>query len=187
LLGDGQSATLIGAKMIDLLAWALQQSRQQTLQLVADLDNDLLDHQPAPGMNHPAWVLGHLLALDALLLSWLVPEQGSSIETEWMQTYGPSSAAVSLRDKFLPKQVYLDRLRETGKRLQTALQGKTVADLAREHPKPASRSVFPTLGHVLQYALWHEGYHGGQLSAWRRVQGLPTVGVSFFGANGTSS
>jgi uncharacterized damage-inducible protein DinB len=173
--------------MIDLLAWALQQSRQQTLQLVADLDDDLLTHQPATGMNHPAWVLGHLLALDALLLSWLVPEQGNPIEPEWMETYGPSSAPVALRDQYLAKQVYLDRLTESGQRLQTALQGKTGADLAREHPNPASRSVFPTLGHVLQYALWHEGDHGGQLSAWRRVQGLPTVGVSFFRTNETSS
>src|ERR1700722_6255893 len=111
--------------MIGLLAWTLQRSRQQTLLLVADLDDRLLAHQPAPGMNHPAWVLGHLLALDALLLSWLAPEQGTPVEPDWMQNYGPSSAPVPLRDKYLSKQVYLDRLRETGQRLQTTLKGKT--------------------------------------------------------------
>jgi hypothetical protein len=28
---------------------------------------------------------------------------------------------------------------------------------------------------AMLYGTWHEAYHSGQLSAWRRVQGLPPV------------
>ena len=39
-------------------------ARNQTLKLVADLSDDQLANQPAPKMNHAAWVLGHLLVVD---------------------------------------------------------------------------------------------------------------------------
>ena len=50
------------------------------------------------------------------------------------------------------------------------------AAITREMPVERWREKFPTIGHVLGYLLiHHEGFHLGQLSAWRRVSGLPSV------------
>ena len=54
--------------MSDLLAWALQKARQQTLTLVKDLPEEQMCCQSAPGENHPTWILGHLLLGDIYLL-----------------------------------------------------------------------------------------------------------------------
>jgi uncharacterized damage-inducible protein DinB len=57
-----------------------------------------------------------------------------------------------------------------------SVRNLTQAELDAPHPDPARRERFPTVGHMaIFYATWHETYHSGQLSAWRRVQGLPPV------------
>ena len=49
-------------------------------------------------------------------------------------------------------------------------------DFQQPHPDPTRRERMPTIGHaVMFYGTWHEAYHSGQLSTWRRVQGLPPV------------
>ena len=48
----------------DALIMVITHARSQTLKLVADLSDDQLAIQPAPKMNHAAWVLGHLLVVD---------------------------------------------------------------------------------------------------------------------------
>lgn len=45
-----------------------------------------------------------------------------------------------------------------------------------QSPFVEARREMPTLGDLLLYLLCtHEGIHLGQLSAWRRAQGLPAV------------
>src|SRR3954465_416435 len=52
--------------MNDTLIRTLDRGRLQILLLVADLPDADLARQPAPGMNHPAWILGHLAILDVI-------------------------------------------------------------------------------------------------------------------------
>ncbi len=47
--------------MLDSYLTVLNHTRNMTLKLVADLNDDQLVAQPAPKTNHAAWVLGHLL------------------------------------------------------------------------------------------------------------------------------
>jgi hypothetical protein len=35
--------------------------------------------------------------------------------------------------------------------------------------------VQPTIGHHLQSLVFHEGYHSGQLSSWRKMHGFTAV------------
>jgi len=50
------------------------------------------------------------------------------------------------------------------------------ATLTRPMPVPRWAEKFPQVGSIMSYLLiHHEGFHLGQLSAWRRVRGLPGV------------
>jgi hypothetical protein len=51
----------------------------------------------------------------------------------------------------------------------------SVEDLARPLPDAFLARAQPTIGHHLQALLFHEGYHCGQVSAWRKRHGFAAV------------
>ncbi|MCL2648879.1 MAG: DinB family protein [Phycisphaerales bacterium] len=152
-------------------------ARNQTLKLVADLSDQQMCYQPAPKTNHPAWVLGHLLSSEYMFLSLI----GGSpipawIDAEYRATYGGNSQPVADKSKYKPKSFYIEKLTAAREQIIARLKQMKDEDFAAPHPDPARRERFPTIGHmVMLYGTWHEAYHSGQLSAWRRVQGLPAV------------
>ena len=163
--------------MIEALIATLTHTRNQTLKLVADLSDGQLVCQPAPGTNHPAWVLGHLLWVEYRLLNTIDPNAPAApADPAWAETYGGKSVPVADKAKYQPKGFYLAELAQTRAKIIDRLHAMTASDLGAPHPDPARRDRFPTVLHaVMLYGTWHEAYHAGQLSAWRRVQGLPPV------------
>lgn len=152
-------------------------SRNQTLKLVADLSDEQMVVQPAPKTNHPAWVLGHLLQVEYSFLNMIsgaaVP---AWIDDAWRATYGGGSAPVADKSKYKPKAFYIEKLGEVRSQIVERLKAMKPEEFSREHPDPKRRERFPTVGHaIMLYGTWHEAYHSGQLSTWRRVQGLPAV------------
>ena len=90
--------------------------------------------------------------------------------------YGNKSEPSGDKSKYKPKAFYLERMADVRGQIYARLRAMTDADFNAPHPDPARRERFPTVGHmVMFYGTWHETYHAGQLSAWRRVQGLPPV------------
>ena len=165
--------------MNDTLIRTLDRGRLQILLLVADLPDDKLAQQPFAGMNHPAWVLGHLAVLDVISYDalWGQPAQ---IDPVIRETYGRDSLPTTDRARYLPKAQLIRNFDDGRLELLNRLAQTDPATLDRPNPNPDRRTAFPTIGHLLQYTIWHDGYHGGQLSAWRRTQNLPGPGVSFF-------
>jgi len=163
--------------MIDAVIATITHSRNATLKLVADLNDEQMVKQPAPGTNHPAWVLGHLLGVDysflALITGQPVP---AMIDDAWRAKYGMKSSPVADKSAYQSKAWYLEKLSDVRAQIIAKLKTITPEELAKPHPDPARRERFPTIGHaVVFYGTWHEAYHAGQLSTWRRVQGLPSV------------
>ncbi|MEM8836188.1 MAG: DinB family protein [Planctomycetota bacterium] len=176
--------------MIETLVWSLRVSRQQTVSLVSDLDDAQMIQQPRAGMNHPAWTLGHLYILDAYLADAF--DRAEELNTEhdgheppvkvdesWQRTHSPKSRCTSEPGAYRSKREYLDQLESVRVGLLARLERLGNEDLKRSTPDPSFRERFPTLGHLLHYALWHEAYHAGQLAAWRRAMDLPDVEVRF--------
>lgn len=163
--------------LLDAVIATIAHTRNQTLKLVADLSDEQLTKQPAPKTNHPAWVLGHLVAVDYSFLNVLTGAPAPAwVDEAYKATYGNKSQPVSDASKYQPKQWYLDRLKVVHEQILAKLRAITPADLDAPFPDPARRERFPTVGHIVPfYGIWHETYHAGQLSTWRRVQGLPPV------------
>ncbi|HMD55517.1 MAG TPA: DinB family protein [Phycisphaerae bacterium] len=161
--------------MLEATIATINLTRNATLKLVADLNDDQIVLQPAPKTNHPAWVLGHLLLVDCNFLK-LLDGTPPDLDANWKDIYGGGSTPVADKSKYKLKQFYLDNLAVVRGQIIERLKAAKPEDLAKPHPDPARRERFPTIGHmVLMYGTWHEGYHAGQLSTWRRVQGLPAV------------
>jgi len=156
--------------MSHVLAWALRHARQQTLSLVVDVADDQMWAQSTPGERHPSWVLGHLLLADTYLLSLLGVQPLTDSFSQLLSKYGPAAPPVARAGLYDSKAILVRRLTETDGRRVAWIQSMQPKDLDRPTPDPALATSQPTLGHHLQSLVFHEGYHSGQLSAWRKAR-----------------
>lgn len=159
--------------MNQLLVWTLQKARQQTLNLVTDLPAEQMCLQTITGENHPLWILGHLLLSDTYLLHLLKVRELSAEFTDLLENYGPNSKPKSFIENCHSKSFLIEKLTETGNlRLDSVRQLK---DLNEPMPDELLSQTQPTIGHHLQMLIFHEGHHCGQISMWRKMQGLSAV------------
>lgn len=141
--------------------------------LIADLSAEQMAFQPAVGMNHPAWVFSHLNLYLPVIQSLL---RGETFADPKEHKFGMQSKPEPDPSLYDPK----DRL------LQEFLKGhESIARLFAECDEdlfdspvslPRWKESMKKTGVALNYLMaLHENIHFGQLSAWRRVQGLPPV------------
>jgi DinB superfamily len=160
--------------MSEALAWALRCARAHTLALVEDIDADLLVAPVPPGERQPSWILGHLLLADTYLLTLLGVQPLAEDFPQLLDRYGPASVRNAAAG-FGPKPVLVDRLRAVNAARVARVLALTAEELAHPLPDPVLAEAQATIGHHLQSLVFHEGYHAGQLSAWRKRLGLSPV------------
>jgi uncharacterized damage-inducible protein DinB len=142
--------------------------------LVADLADEQMCAQPAPGMNHAAWVLGHLaFVFDSMTA---VFDQKPTMTQEWKTLFNLSSKPLPDRAAYPSKEELLAAYEANYQRIVELVRSTNDEMLAREFPNPRLRPLLPTVGVAMVHILTsHQGVHLGQLSAWRRALGLPGV------------
>jgi len=142
--------------------------------LVADIDDDRMAFQPEPHMNHAAWVLGHL-ACTADMLGTMIGVQ-PACPPEWTSLFDWNSSPYSDASRYPAKAVLLGALEEAHARVAAALPGIPESRWSETTPVEEVRGFLPTLGDCFVFVMAaHENMHLGQLSAWRRVQGMGRV------------
>ncbi len=159
--------------MNEVLIWSLEQARKQTFSLVEDLRDEQMCLQTFAKENHPAWILGHLLLGDVYLLSMLKARELSADFMDLLSKYGPNSNPNSIIENYDSKQFLVERLTETGVQRLDAL--RQIKNLDQPTPDETLVKTQPTIGHHLQILVFHEGHHCGQISSWRKLQGLSAV------------
>jgi hypothetical protein len=142
--------------------------------LVADLPEEGMAAQPAPGMNHAAWVLGHLAyVFDSMIAVW---GDKPAMSAEWKALFNVPSKPLPEREKYPSKAELWDAYVAAYERIVEKVKQATPEQLAAEFPNPKLRGSLPTIGVAMVHILTsHQGQHLGQLSAWRRAQGLPAA------------
>ncbi len=163
------------------LIQSLDQARRRTLAMVADLTDEQLTAQSSSAENHPAWTLGHLFLLDAYLADFLAPEDAPRLDERWVAAYGPESSPVADGGRYMAKAELLERLDTVRAVVIGAIAAMPDERLLAELPAGAPGPDLPSYHHLILHALWHEGYHAGQLASWRRAMGLPAVGIGAIG------
>jgi hypothetical protein len=140
--------------------------------LVADISDEQMAVQPAPGMNHAAWVLGHLTWVADSMIR--VFDQPYALPKQWGELFNPASKPTSDRQCYPSKAELLGAYEQAYGRLIETVRAAPLESFDREFPNPKLRPTLPTVGVAMVHILAsHHGLHLGQLSAWRRAMGLP--------------
>jgi hypothetical protein len=125
-------------------------------------------------MNHPAWVLGHLIVV-ADMAAQLLGEPMVT-DQQWMATYGPGSTPSEHREHYASKQQLLEMMDQTYARLSGLAAIAAPEVLAAPNNTPFMAKSLPAMGDLLAHVLsTHATMHLGQLSAWRRTMGKGSV------------
>jgi DinB superfamily len=145
-------------------------------QLTADIDDAIFAEQPAPGMNHPAWIIGHLAICTDYAAMMLGLEK--KCPEAWQKLFGPGSALTTDRAAYPSKAELMGALAAGHDRIAAAAPNADPKRMAQPHPVKIAflKSRVDTVGELLAHLMTtHPAAHLGQLSAWRRVKGLPGV------------
>jgi hypothetical protein len=143
-------------------------------QLLVDVPDEEFAEQPAPGLNHPAWTLGHLVIAADYGLKLL--GQSPTAPEGWNALFFPGTVPDPNRAAYPPKGELLNTYEAAHAALDAAVAVADPAQVAKQNPSEGMRARFPTVGVLLGYLLTtHEAGHLGQLSAWRRMMGKKSV------------
>ncbi len=164
------SASFIQAPLLH--TWSLNLGYAK--RLVADIPDEAMTLQPAPEMNHAAWVLGHLACTADMLGAMIALEP--VCPPAWPLLFYWNSSPLSDASVYPSKVVLLEALEAAHGKIAAALPSVPASRWVETTPLEAVRGFLPTMGDCFVFVMAaHENMHLGQVSAWRRVQGLPRV------------
>ena len=158
-----------------LFAW--KKNQDYAPKLVADLTEEQMVAQPAlnPGtpVNHPAWVFSHLNVYLPVIRSII---KGEEFADPKEHPFGMLSKPESSRQVYAAKQQLVEEFVD-GHVQVVELLGQADDSVFDQHVLlPRWKEIMPSAAIALPYLMFnHENGHLGQLSAWRRIQGLPSV------------
>jgi hypothetical protein len=142
--------------------------------LTADIVEERMAEQPMPGVNHPAWILGHLAVSAEMIVNRLGCEK--FLPAEWTDLFKPGSCPSANRGDYPSKEALLKAIEESFARARETASGASPEALAMPTPNPRMKEGLPTLREIAAFILTgHLGVHLGQLSMWRRMTGLPPL------------
>jgi hypothetical protein len=141
--------------------------------LTADIDDAKIADLPAAGANHPAWILGHL----AICTDYAAKLVGLPrvCPAEWHKQFGPGSTAIPDRAAYPSKDDLLKALANGHERVAAGVANAD-PNAMRQPQSLVLQQHFPTVADMIGHLMTtHPCAHLGQLSAWRRYYGLPSV------------
>jgi hypothetical protein len=128
---------------------------------------------PHPGMNHPAWIAGHI----TITHRRVGKELGAELEIPdgWPELFGKGSRPQPDAALYPAKEELVRAFLEGHEKLAAAFAVVTPEQLAAPNVKWRP-SRMETIGAMTMHIMTtHEALHLGQLSAWRRAMGMPTI------------
>jgi DinB superfamily len=139
--------------------------------LVGDIADERLAEQPLPGVNHPAWILGHLaISADRGCSLLDAPKQ---LPASWPLLFGSGSGLSATRIDYPSKDELLRAVEQGFERLRQTIATATPEKFAKLATNPPTKEALPTIKDGIAFLLTgHLGIHLGQLSTWRRMIGL---------------
>ena len=126
-------------------------------------------HQVHPRANHPLWFVGHMATTDNFFISLVAPDKVRDLAA-YREKFGMGSQPSSNPADYPPVEDVLATMRERRQTLLEALRGLKDEDLDRQTP-PGTPEFIPDVASIFEMAIWHEGFHAGQMSVARRALG----------------
>ena len=162
--------------VINGLLYAWDKNLDYGQRLVADLSDEHMMLQPvqegAPA-NHPAWIFSHLNVYLPVIAAIIEDQE---FDDPKPHKYGMLSKPESDPACYPAKQETLAEFAAGHERVRQLLSACDNLVFDHQVRLPRWSEIMPTGGQALPYLMLnHESMHLGQLSAWRRLQGMPSV------------
>jgi hypothetical protein len=139
--------------------------------MLAEIADERLIEQPLAGVNHPAWILGHLAYSGDGAVGVLGGQK--ALAADWIKRFGPGSKLSATRTDYPSKEELLQVLDERFDKARQLAAGAQPEKMASPNPNPRLKAGLPTVQDAVSFLLTgHLALHLGQLSAWRRMIGL---------------
>lgn len=157
----------------EMIAHSLHAAQLMMHRFIDELKPAEFLHQPCPGSNCTAWILGHLTRTAHRQLKFLgaanVPDLPAGFEEKFATTKVAATAPGDCGD---PKE--LVRLFDDMHQRLVA-QAKQMSDAALAGPPPFAAPLFANAGEALNFMGLHIAMHLGQVTVIRRSLGYPPV------------
>jgi hypothetical protein len=145
--------------------------------LVKDIPADQFAHMPHPTMNHPAFNIGHLSLYPNRVFTLLGQPKGVVEKPGYSGLFQAGVQCVEQDGRYPHKDEIVGNYLERYNTIATVLAD--VSDETFQHENPLEgrlKELFPFVGSAVNFLLiGHHMSHLGQISAWRRAVGLPSV------------
>jgi len=127
--------------------------------------------------NHPAFILGHLAIYPHRMLELVGQDPGPAAVPDSYETLFSAKEATCKDDAngdvYPPMDDVKQRFFETHRHALDVLRAQPDSVYEQANPREDLRERFPTVGAMAGFMFGpHAFLHLGQLSAWRRVEGL---------------
>jgi hypothetical protein len=159
----------------DAIKTALTATQNLLSWYLSDLSDADLLVRPAPGANHAAWQLGHLIQAECSLLGKQAPGAAyPELPAGFKERYTKPTAANDAPKDFATKAEYLGLFNKVREATLANLARLSDADLDR--PTTGDMAKFaPTLGALFLLVSNHTLMHAGQFTVTRRKLGKPVL------------
>jgi hypothetical protein len=160
----------------DVIKTALKETQKLLNWYLSDLSDADLLVRPAPGANHIAWQLGHLISAENYLIGSHIPGGAAypELPAGFDKKYTKETSSSDAAGGFLKKDEYLALFNKVREASIAAVDKLTDADLDR--PISGNMAKFaPTLGAILLLGSNHTMMHVGQFTPVRRKLGKPVL------------
>ena len=163
--------------IIDGLLYCWNKNLEYGPNLVKDLSDEQMSMQPAPEgsapANHPAWVFSHLNVYIPLVGCLITGEEFPDPKDH---QFGMTSKPESDTSIYASKDELVSEFVSGHEKVAELLGNADDSIFDRDVQLERWRGRMPKVGTALPYLMvLHENVHLGQLSAWRRIQGMPSV------------
>ncbi len=162
-------------KASQVIETALNGTQFLTNQYLSDLSDADLLVRPAPGANHIAWQLGHLISSEIGLIRSQLPSAAyPELPSGFPEQYTKETAGQEPPKGFLGKQQYLDLFNRVREATKATVAKLSDADLDRATTGNMAQFA-PTLAAYLMLVSNHTLMHAGQFTVVRRKLGKPVL------------
>ena len=164
--------TVSPMRAYDAIRLTLDASMLVLTEYLSDFTDADLMKRPAPGANHPAWQLGHLITSEFDMMEAIKPGVSPRLPAGFREQHAPEQSACDEPGRFLSKELYLSLYRQQRRATLSILEMLTEEALNESAPLPF-REWASTVGALINAAGTHLMMHTGQFAVLRRKLGKP--------------
>ena len=161
----------------EMLVDQLESARRMTLETFNDLNTGQRLFQPAPDVNHPLWLLGHITGSeDHLILGFCKGE--SLLPEAYGKLFAMGSTLLEDPSGYPAGEEILEHMARVHEAALEYVRGASDDELEQppvgfDRLDGRARDLFATRGRCVWFHAQHEAMHAGQMGYIRRLLGKP--------------